>query len=130
MDTKWIEINNIDINLSDIVSKYKMNFPHILNLSPQEICIINLSTEYSSICLDMLHKDVQTISINNTFNNNVNVIITKTFPFLKNIIINITNVSNLKDLAQYAFNNNVNLHFIGYSVEKYNVEYNIIETSI
>ena len=136
ISTKWIEICNksesINKTLRIMQEKYGKSFPVFLDLNPDNIRIINLTVFYSNLCLDMLSDEVETISIHHTFNSKVKVIITRSYPLLKNIIIdidNIKNISNLEELSMYAHDNNINLHFIDSANSGNNVNL-IVETCI
>lgn len=145
LNIKWIEINNYNMScnmqhnrmLYMMCNLYKTNFPNFLDLNPQEVTIINLTVSYSSLLLDMLSETVETISINNScnksFSNKVNVYITRKYPFLKNIVVNVDNINNMKDLAKYTLENNINLHVICNHKEYDNSNsnsYSIVETYI
>jgi hypothetical protein len=117
--TKWIEICNksesINKTLRIMQKKYGKSFPEFLDLSPGYISIINLTVFYSTLCLDMLPEEIEAVSISHTFNSKVNITITRSYSLLKDIIVdidNIENILNLKELGQYAFDNDINLHFI------------------
>jgi hypothetical protein len=139
LNIKWIEINNFTLPynkmLYDMCIKYKNKFPNFLDLHPGEIYIINLTAYYSVLMLDMLSDNVETISINEQYvvnktdnkhgSDKINIYITKKYPFLKNIIVNVENVNNMKDLAQYAIDCNVNLHIICNSKLNYTIETSI-----
>lgn len=134
--TKWIEICNksesTNKKLESMQEIYGSTFPYFLDLNTVHIRIINLTVFYETLCLDMLSDEVETISIHHTFNSDVKIIITKSYPFLKNIIIdidNINNITNLEELSVYAFDNNINLHFID-SVNTINCQNIIVETCI